>query len=97
MPVQVVYATAAMMFAAVFPLPEIYDTFLRMVVFGTFAWGAYKNINLRAKISIFPLLYGLFAVVYNPITPVQFPREAWIALDIAGGALLLVSRRHIAE
>jgi hypothetical protein len=97
MPVQVVYATAAMMFVAVFPLPELYDSLLRMVVFGTFGWGTYKNLNFGEKISIFPLLYGIFAVVYNPITPIHIPREAWIALDIAGGALLLATKRHIAE
>jgi hypothetical protein len=97
MPVQVVYATAALMFVAVFPLPELYDSFLRMVVFGTFGWGAYKNLNFGEKISVFPLLYGLFAVVYNPITPVHIPREAWIALDLAGGAILLATKQHIAE
>jgi hypothetical protein len=97
MPVQVVYATAALMFVAVFPLPELYDNFLRIVVFGTFGWGAYRNLNYGAKISIFPLLYGIFAVVYNPITPIHIPREAWIALDLAGGALLLATRRHIAD
>lgn len=97
MPVQIVYATAAMMFLALIPHPEIYGTYLQMVVFGTFGWGAYRNLSPGSPTLLLALAYALFAIVYNPISQVTLPKEAWIGLDIAGGVLLLATKRHIAE
>jgi hypothetical protein len=97
MPVQIVYATAAMMFIAIVPLPELYGTYLNMVVFGTFGWGAYRNLSPGSPMLLLALVYALFAVVYNPISQVNLPREAWMGLNLAGGVLLLATKRHIAE
>jgi hypothetical protein len=97
MPLQVVYVTAVMMFIAIFPLPEIYDTFLRLVVFGTFAWGAYRNLSSGGKLSLLALVYACYAIMFNPIEPVNLTRYVWIALDLSGGVLLLVTKRHVAK
>jgi hypothetical protein len=97
MPLQVIYITAAMMFIAILPLPELYDTLLKMVVFGTFAWGAYRNLTLGNFKSFLPWIYLLFALAFNPISPITLPKELWIGLDLVGGILLLATKKHIAE
>jgi hypothetical protein len=97
MPVQIVYATAAMMFIALFPLPKEYHDFLNVVVFGTFAWGAYRNLSPGSPTLLLALVYAIIAIVFNPISQVNLPKEAWMLLDIVGGVLLLLTRRHIAK
>jgi hypothetical protein len=93
MPPQVVFITAAMLFSAILPLPGWYDDFLRLVAFGTFAWGAYRNFQIR--LSLLPVLYTLLAVLFNPIAPVVLAKAVWIPIDLGAGALLLATRRQI--
>jgi hypothetical protein len=95
MPPQVVYITAALLFIAVLPLPPVYYDFLRIVAFGTFAWGAYVNVQLK-KILL-PAGYTIFAVLFNPITPIELATVFWIPIDLGAGILLLTTRRYIAE
>jgi hypothetical protein len=96
MPVQIVYVTAAMMVIALFPLPEAYYNSLNVMVFGTFGWGAYRNLSPGSPTLLLALVYALFAIVYNPLSQVYLPKEAFMALDVAGAVLILITRRHIA-
>ncbi len=95
MPVHIVYVTAAMMIIALFPLPDVYYTFLNVVVFGTFGWGAYRNLSPGSPTLLLALVYALFAIIYNPLSQVILPKEAGMVLDIAGAVLILITRRHI--
>ena len=42
------------------------------------------------------LAYAVFAILFNPLSQVALPAQAWIGINIAGAILLLVSRRQIA-
>ena len=96
MPVQIVYVTAVLMVAALFPIPASYLDIIHVVVFGTFAWGAYRNLRPGSPTLLLALAYALIAVLFNPLSLVNLPQPAWIGLDLAGVVLLLLSRRHIA-
>ncbi|NTV03205.1 MAG: hypothetical protein HGB04_10590 [Chlorobiaceae bacterium] len=97
MPVQIVYVTAALMVAAVFPLPADFVDIIHVVVFGTFAWGAYRNLHPGSPTLLLALAYAVFAVLFNPLSRVTLPDPAWIGVDLAGAILLLISRRYIAQ
>jgi hypothetical protein len=95
MPVQAVYITAILLFVAIFPLPLEFYSFLRVVAGGTFAWGAYRNFG--KKLFLLPLLYSLFAIVFNPIMEINLAREFWIPIDLIAAVILLLTKDHIAE
>lgn len=95
MPVLVIYITAALLFAAIFPLPEMFYTYLKIVAGGTFAWGAYTN--FLKKTPILPWVYALFAVIFNPVMEISLARPVWIGFDLVAGIMLLLTKRHIAE
>jgi hypothetical protein len=95
MPVQVIYITAVLLFVAIFPLPLEYYPMLKVVAAGTFAWGAYSN--FLKKTFFLPLLYTLFAVVFNPIVEINLAKELWIPINIVAAILLIATKNHIAE
>jgi hypothetical protein len=95
MPVLVVYITAFLLFIAILPLPPEFYSLLRVIAAGTFAWGAYRNFS--RKMFLLPLVYTLFAIVFNPIIEINLAREFWIPIDLAAAAVLLATKNHIAE
>jgi hypothetical protein len=95
MPVQIVYVTAVLMIVALFPIPASYLDLINVVVFGTFAWGSYRNLRPGSPTLLLALAYAIFAILFNPLSHVILPQQAWIGLVIVGVILLLLSRRHI--
>ncbi len=95
MPVLVVYITALLLFVGIFPLPLEFYSFLRVVAGGTFAWGAYRNFG--KKLFLLPMVYSIFAIVFNPIMEINLAREFWIPIDLVAVVILLVTKDHIAE
>jgi len=95
MPVQVIYITALLLALAIAPLPSEYYELLRIVASGTFAWGAYRNFS--QKKVLLPVGYSLLALVFNPVTEITLAKELWIALDLLGATLLLLTKDHIAQ
>ncbi len=95
MPVQVVYITAILLFVAIFPLPLEFYSFLRVVAGGTFAWGAYRNFG--KKLFLLPLVYSIFAIVFNPIMEINLAKEFWKPIDLVAVVILLATKNHIAE
>ncbi|TNJ37171.1 hypothetical protein FGF66_10965 [Chlorobaculum thiosulfatiphilum] len=94
MPVQIVYATAAMLLIALFPVPESYREILNVIAFGTFGWGAYRNFEPIGPMTALAVVYVIFALLFNPITPVVLPELPSILLHIGGAALLAVTARR---
>ena len=94
MPVQIVIITAVFLLLTILPVPDSYYSLLRIVAFGTFAWGTYTNLT-KPPLYI-PLMYGLFAVYFNPLFEIAMPEQIRIPVHLAGGVILLLTRRHIA-
>ncbi len=95
MPVPIIYITIALLIVAALPLPVEINEILRIVVSGTFAWGAYKN--FMQKKLLLPLVYSLFVILFNPINEIVLQRELWIGINLMAATLLLITKKHIAE
>lgn len=93
MPIAAIYICAVMLFVGAAPLPYGYYTLLRLVACGVFAFAAF--IAFERKSKVLPWVYGLLALIFNPIIKIYFPKEIWAVIDIAAGILLLVTAKAI--
>lgn len=75
---------AVILLVALLPLPYFYYQILRIVVFSgalIYANKFYKD-NQTPKVIIF----GIVALIWNPISPIHFDKSLWMILDITGAA-----------
>lgn len=93
MPVAIIYISVSMLFLGVLTLPYGYYTLLRIVVFGVFFFAAFVSFDRKNK--TLPWVYGLLALIFNPIIKIHLPKEFWIFIDIGAGALLLITAKSI--
>jgi len=81
--------------AAQLQLPFGYYTVLRIVATGAFLWAFFVALNRNA--SLLPWIFLLFAIVFNPIIKVPLPKELWMFVEIAAGALLMFTQNKIKQ
>lgn len=93
MPLPVIYIAVTMLFIGAAPLPYGYYMLLRLIATGVFAWAAF--VSYERKNQWLPWIFGLLAVLFNPIVKIHLPKELWVVVDIGAGVLLLASKRHI--
>ncbi|HEU0220367.1 MAG TPA: DUF6804 family protein [Gallionella sp.] len=93
MPTLVIYIGAALLFLGTAPLPYGYYTLLRLVACCVFAFAAY--IAHERKNLVLPWVYGLVAVLFNPVVKVHLPKETWMFVDVGAAVLLLVTARAV--
>jgi len=46
---------------------------------------------------LLPLVYTLFAILFNPIMEINLEKEMWIPIDLVAAVILLATKNHIAE
>ena len=95
MPVAVIYILVAMLFIGAAPLPYGYYMLLRFVATGVFAWAAI--VSFERKNQSLPWVFGLLALLFNPIVKIHMPKEFWAFIDIGAGLLLLLAKRHVQQ
>lgn len=88
MPRGLILAAAAMLLGGLAPLPYGYFTLLRLVACITLAWAAF--VAHRRHVPAMPVIFGILALLFNPLIPVHLSRGAWGMID-AGTALLLMA------
>ncbi|OOY36781.1 hypothetical protein BOV89_10655 [Solemya velum gill symbiont] len=93
MPIFLSLGTSALLLLALLPFPYGYYTFLRIVATITFGWAAYASYQDEG--SILPWIYGLFAIIFNPLIPVHLTREIWAVIDIAAAGFLLATSKYL--
>lgn len=93
MPIPVIYISAALLFLGSAPLPYGYYMLLRLVACGVFAFAAY--IAHERKNQLLPWVYGLIAVLFNPIVKIHLPKEAWMFVDVGAAVLLLATAKTV--
>lgn len=93
MPIGVIYACAVMLLVGAAPLPYVYYTLLRLVACGVFAYAAFLAADRKHK--LLPWVFGLLALLFNPIVKVHLPKELWAFVDIAAGVLLLATGKKV--
>lgn len=93
MPTTVIYVAVAMLFLGAAPLPYGYYMLLRLFACGVFSFAAFIAFDRKRK--VLPWIYGLFALVFNPIIKIHFPKEMWAVVDVASGIFLLTTVKAI--
>lgn len=101
---EIIYKTlftfcAVSCFVAVLPLPLLYYTFLRIIVFVASAITVYYF--GRQKELGWVMIFGIVLILFNPIIPIHFYRKIiWIPIDIVTGILfllLIIIKRKVKE
>lgn len=80
---------AVMLLIAFADLPYAYYQALRWVVCGVTGYGAY--IAYEGKNQIWAWVFGITAILFNPIMPFYLERETWRVLDIVAAIMLFIS------
>jgi hypothetical protein len=93
MPVVIIYITAGLLFIGAFKLPYGYYMFLRIVAFLVFAFAAYVAYKRQAK--ILPWIFGLLAILFNPIAIIHLSKGLWSVVDVVAGVFLFAVAKKI--
>jgi len=93
MPMAVIYICAAMLLVGAVPLPYGYYMLLRLVACGVFAFAAFVSFDRKHK--TLPWVFGLLALLFNPIIKVHLPKDAWAFVDVAAAILLLATAKAV--
>lgn len=80
---------ALLLFWALDRHPYAYFVLLRWVTCGVCAYGAWHTAEL-SRIG-WAWVFGIIAVVFNPIAPLYLDRETWVAIDVVVGLVLMIS------
>ena len=70
---------------AVLPLPYVYYQLLRIVVTLIAAVNAYKFYEDNQMAWV--LVFGIIALIWNPIFPIYLDKSVWIILDFIGAGI----------
>ncbi|MCK4252342.1 hypothetical protein KAX97_12910 [candidate division WOR-3 bacterium] len=66
-----------------------YYTLLRFVVCGATAYGTF--LAVRFKQISWVWIFGIVAVLFNPIFPIHLERSTWVIIDVSVALILIVS------
>lgn len=81
----------ALLFIGLMDLPIGYYTFLRIVVFLAALLCIYVEYEVQRGFSFWMILFGLIAILFNPIIKVYLgTSEAWAPIDVIAGILFVV-------
>lgn len=78
-----------LLFLAIEKHPYDYYILIRFVVCGVTAYGAYFTAKIGKE--NWAWIFGITAILFNPIIPIHLNRETWAFIDIIVAILLLVS------
>lgn len=93
LPKPLIYIAAALLFLGALPLPYDYYMLLRFVACGAFAWAAF--ITYENNEEVLPWVFGILAVLFNPIFKIHLPKELWAVVDVCSGAFLLAVSKKL--
>ncbi len=74
-----------------------YYKFLRWVVVATAVYTAYINYLKKNEINFGVWLFGLIAILFNPILPFYLGKNSWQIVDGIVGIVFIVSVYFITE
>ena len=73
--------------------PYDYYTFLRFVVCGVSAYGAFIS-NEFGK-DVWTWIFGIIAILFNPLIPIHLNKGTWAIIDIIVAIIFLISFHFI--
>lgn len=93
MPIQLIFAAAFILLIAAAPLPYGFYMFARIVATAVFIWAGI--IAVERKHITLAVLFGLAAILFNPLLKVHFQKEVWMFIDVLAGFFLLSTTKMI--
>ena len=69
--------------------PYAYYQILRWIIFSVAGYSAY--LAYEDKEVLWAWIFGIVAILFNPISPFYFDREVWSVLNVVVAGILLVS------
>ena len=91
-PLYIAWLIAAVMlvFAAVEKQPDSFYTLLRWVCCAVFAYSGVTSFQMKRMLWL--CIFGVLAVLFNPIFPLGLDRSSWIVADLLSiGAMLIAA------
>lgn len=85
-PIPAQLTLAALLAVAAAPMPYGYYTLVRWLACIGFVWLAYAAAT--ASKSVWSWVFGLLAVLFNPLAKIHMPKGAWAAVDLAAAAIV---------
>jgi hypothetical protein len=86
---------STLLFWALSRHPYGYFTLLRWVVCGVAAYSAY--VSTTEKRIPWAWIFGIVALIFNPLIPARINRATWTYVDVAAGILFLLSVFFVRE
>lgn len=80
---------AGMLVWALAQHPYGYYQLLRVVTTAVCVFGIYCAVSWKK--AGWPWVFGILAVLFNPLVPIRLPRVTWNVIDIAVALFLIVS------
>jgi len=81
--------SALILFIAIADMPYGYYRFVRLFTFAVCSYSLYKAYSIKNK--TFSWIFGIIAIVFNPIYPLYLGKELWQIVDAISGIIILVS------
>ena len=82
---------AAMLLLALADMPSGYYVFMRIVVCFACAVVACSSYKRDDSLNGSAIVFGLMAILFNPIIPVYlYDREIWMPIDIIGAIIFVI-------
>ena len=72
-----------------FDMPYWYYQLVR--IFGTIGFAYLAYIDYKNKVKFTPYIFGIAAILLNPIAKISFGREMWNVIDVVLAGILIVS------
>ena len=89
MPRNLLLLPAAFLIAATLPLPYGYYTLLRLIVTIAGVFFSWTEFQKHQRLTVWVLLFGFLALLFNPVYPVHLNREVWFVLDLGATAIFI--------
>lgn len=93
MPIQIILVTIVILLLAAAPLPYGFYMLVRIVAVIVFSWAAVISVK-RTHITL-AVIFGLAAILFNPLFKVHLDKNIWLVLDILAALLLLATMKKI--
>jgi FtsH-binding integral membrane protein len=61
--------------------PYGYYVLLRIIVTGCAGYLAFIDYKEKEAITLFSVLLGFFAILFNPLIPIYFKKSIWVDID----------------
>jgi len=83
------FTSALILFIAIADHPYGYYRFVRLFTFAVCGYGFYKAYSIKNK--LFSWIFGIIAIVFNPLYSFYFGKDLWHIIDVLSGIIIILS------